>query len=144
LSRGNEEQKKMLQDAVDRWWWPALMMFGPNDSESTNSVQSIKWKIKRKSNDELRQDFIDATVTQANYLGVKIPDDQLKWNEERGHYDFGVINWDEFWNVVKGNGQCNKQRMKARTKAYDEGAWVREAASAHAEKRAKRREEKVA
>jgi ring-1,2-phenylacetyl-CoA epoxidase subunit PaaA len=144
LSRGNEEQKKMLQDAVDRWWWPALMMFGPNDSASTHSEQSLKWKIKRKSNDELRQDFIDATVLQANYLGVKLPDSKLKWNEERGHYDFGDINWEEFWAVVNGNGACNKQRMKARTKAQTEGAWVREAAMAHAEKRAKKKAEKVA
>jgi ring-1,2-phenylacetyl-CoA epoxidase subunit PaaA len=144
LSRGNEEQKKMLQDAVDRWWWPALMMFGPNDSASTHSEQSLKWKIKRKSNDELRQDFIDATVLQANYLGVKLPDPKLKWNEERGHYDFGDINWEEFWAVVNGNGACNKQRMKARTKAQTEGAWVREAAMAHAEKRAKKKAEKVA
>lgn len=146
LSRGNEEQKKMLQDAIDRWWWPALMMFGPHDSESTNSEQSIKWKIKRKSNDELRQDFIDATVLQANYLGVKIPDPKLKWNEERGHYDFGDIDWEEFWTIVKGNGPCNKQRLKDRKKAHEGGAWVREAALAHAEKRAKRKEdaEKVA
>jgi ring-1,2-phenylacetyl-CoA epoxidase subunit PaaA len=144
LSRGNEEQKKMLQDAMNRWWWPALMMFGPNDSESTNSEQSMKWKIKRKSNDELRQDFVDATVKQAEYLGVTIPDDKLKWNEERGHYDFGDIDWNEFWNIVKGNGPCNKQRMKARTKAHEEGAWVRDAAMAYAEKRAKRKVEKVA
>lgn len=141
LSRGNEEQKKMLQDAIDRWWWPSLMMFGPHDSESTHSEQSLVWKIKRKSNDELRQDFIDATVPQANYLGVTLPDPNLKWNEERGHYDFGDIDWDEFWAVVKGNGQCNKQRMKARTKAHNEGAWVREAAMAYAEKRAKRQQE---
>ena len=144
LSRGNAEQKKMLQDAMDRWWWPALMMFGPHDSASTHSEQSIKWKIKRKSNDELRQDFIDATVLQANYLGVNIPDPKLKWNEERGHYDFGDIDWEEFWNVVNGNGPCNKQRMKDRKKAYEGGEWVREAAMAHAEKRAKRKEEKVA
>lgn len=144
LSRGNEEQKKMLQDAVDRWWWPALMMFGPNDSASTHSEQSLKWKIKRKSNDELRQDFIDATVLQANYLGVKLPDPNLKWNEERGHYDFGDINWEEFWAVVNGNGPCNKLRLKARKKAQEEGAWVREAAMVHAEKRAKRKAEKVA
>ena len=144
LSRGNEEQKKMLQDAVDRWWWPALMMFGPNDSASTHSEQSLKWKIKRKSNDELRQDFIDATVLQANYLGVKLPDPNLKWNEERGHYDFGDINWEEFWAVVNGNGPCNKLRLKSRKTAQEEGAWVREAAMAHAEKRAKKKAEKVA
>jgi ring-1,2-phenylacetyl-CoA epoxidase subunit PaaA len=144
LSQGNEAQKKLLQDAVDRWWWPALMMFGPNDSESTHSEQSISWKIKRKSNDELRQDFIDATVPQAEFLGVKIPDPELKWNPERGHYDFGDINWDEFWNVVKGNGPCNKQRMKVRTKAHEQGAWVREAAAAYAEKKMARKKEQVA
>ncbi len=139
LSRGTEEQKKMLQDAVDRWWWPSLMMFGPHDSESTHSAQSMEWKIKRKSNDELRQDFVDATVRQADYLGVTLPDPELKWNEERGHYDFGPIDWNEFWNVVKGRGKCNKERIKAKNKAWDEGAWVREAAMAHAEKRAKRK-----
>ncbi len=141
LSRGNEEQKRMLQDAVNRWWWPSLMMFGPHDSESTHSEQAITWKIKRKSNDELRQDFVDATVPQANYLGVTLPDPLLKWNEERGHHDFGPIDWEEFWSVVKGKGQCNKQRAKARKKAYENGAWVREAASSYAEKRAKRQKE---
>ncbi len=139
LSRGNAAQKKMLQDAVDRWWWPSLMMFGPSDSESTHSAQSMTWKIKRKSNDELRQDFVDATVPQANYLGVTLPDPDLKWNEERGHYDFGEIDWEEFWNVVKGRGRCNKERIKNRRKAQEQGAWVREAALAHAEKRAKRK-----
>jgi len=104
LSQGNEEQRGVLQDAVDRWWWPALMMFGPNDSQSIHSQKSMEWKIKRKSNDELRQDFVDATVKQADYLGVKLPDEKLKWNEERGHYDFGDIDWDEFWKVVGGNG----------------------------------------
>lgn len=141
LSRGNEAQKKMLQDAVDRWWWPSLMMFGPPDGESTHSAQSMAWKIKRKSNDELRQDFVDATVPQANYLGVKLPDPDLKWNEERGHYDFGEIDWNEFWNVVKGKGRCNKERIRNRKKAQEQGAWVREAAMAHAEKRAKRKAE---
>jgi len=139
LSRGTEEQKQMLQDAVNRWWWPSLMMFGPHDSESTHSERSMKWKIKRKSNDELRQDFVDATVRQAEYLGVTLPDPDLKWNEERGHYDFGAIDWDEFWKVVKGKGQCNKERIKAKKKAFKEGAWVREAAMAHAEKRAARK-----
>jgi ring-1,2-phenylacetyl-CoA epoxidase subunit PaaA len=135
LSQGNEEQRGMLQDAVDRWWWPALMMFGPNDSQSVHSQKSMEWKIKRKSNDELRQDFVDATVKQADYLGVKLPDEKLKWNEERGHYDFGDIDWDEFWKVVGGNGPCNKQRLKTRKRAYDEGEWVREAASVFAEKK---------
>ncbi len=135
LSKGTAEQKAMLQDAIDRWWWPSLMMFGPSDAESTNTEQSIKWKIKRQTNDELRQRFVDATIEQANILGVTLPDPDLKWNEEKGHYDFGAINWDEFWNVVKGNGVCNKSRLKARNKAWNEGAWVREAAMAHASKK---------
>jgi ring-1,2-phenylacetyl-CoA epoxidase subunit PaaA len=135
LSKGTPEQKAMLQDAVDRWWWPSIMMFGPSDSESTNSEKSMLWKIKRQSNDELRQRFVDATVDQARILGVTLPDPELKWNEERGHYDFGTIPWDEFWNVVKGNGPCNKQRLRARVKAYENGAWVRDAATANAEKR---------
>jgi len=135
LSKGTPEQKAMLQDAVDRWWWPSIMMFGPSDSESTNSEKSMLWKIKRQSNDELRQRFVDATVDQARILGVTLPDPDLKWNEERGHYDFGTIPWDEFWNVVKGNGPCNKQRLRARVKAYENGAWVRYAATANAEKR---------
>jgi len=135
LSRGTKEQKEMCQDAINRWWWPALMMFGPHDSESTNSEQSMKWKIKRKSNDELRQNFIDMCAEQVKVLGMKLPDEKLKWNEERQHYDFGEINWDEFWQVVKGNGPCNKQRLDARRKAWEEGEWVREAAAAHAEKR---------
>ena len=135
LSKGTEEQKEMCQDAINRWWWPALMMFGPKDSESTNSDQSMKWKIKRKTNDELRQNFVDMIAEQIKTLGMKLPDDKLKWNEEKRHYDFGEINWVEFWNVVKGNGPCNKQRLDARRKAWDEGEWVREAAAAHAEKR---------
>ncbi len=135
LSRGSAEQKAMAQDALNRWWWPSIMMFGPHDSESTHSSQSMKWKIKRKSNDELRQDFIDATVPQAEVLGLSLPDPELKWNEERQHYDFGEINWEEFWSVVKGNGPCNRERLAARRKAYDEGAWVREAASAYAKKK---------
>jgi ring-1,2-phenylacetyl-CoA epoxidase subunit PaaA len=135
LSKGSDEQKAMCQDAIDRWWWPSLMMFGPHDSESTNSEQSMKWKIKRKTNDELRQNFVDMCAEQVKILGMKIPDDKLKWNEERMHYDFGEINWDEFWQVVKGNGPCNKQRIDARKKAWEEGEWVREAAAAFAEKR---------
>jgi len=135
LSKGTGEQKAMCQDAINRWWWPSLMMFGPHDSESTNSEQSMKWKIKRKSNDELRQNFVDMCAEQVKILGMKIPDDKLKWNEERMHYDFGEINWDEFWNVVKGNGPCNKQRIEARRKAWEEGEWVREAAAAFAKKR---------
>jgi len=138
LSNGTDEQKAMCQDAINRWWWPSLMMFGPHDSESTNSEQSMKWKIKRKTNDELRQNFVDMCAEQVKVLGMKLPDDELKWNEERMHYDFGEINWDEFWNVVKGNGPCNKERLDARKKAWDEGEWVREAAAAFAGKRSKR------
>lgn len=141
LSQGTEEQRQMLQDAVNRWWWPSLMMFGPSDAASTHSAQSMAWKIKRKSNDQLRQEFVDATVRQAEYLGVTLPDPDLKWNEERGHYDFGEINWDEFWAVVKGKGPCNKNRLKTRRKAHENGAWVREAAMVHAEKRAARQKE---
>jgi ring-1,2-phenylacetyl-CoA epoxidase subunit PaaA len=135
LSKGTKEQRDMCRDAINRWWWPSLMMFGPKDSESTNSDQSMKWKIKRKTNDELRQNFVDMIAEQIKLLGMTLPDKDLKWNEERKHYDFGEINWDEFWNVVKGNGPCNKQRLAARNKAHDEGAWVRAAALAYAEKR---------
>lgn len=144
LSKGTAEQKAMCQDAINRWWWPSLMMFGPKDTESTNSDQSMKWKIKRKSNDELRQNFVDMIAQQIKFLDMTLPDANLKWNEERGHYDFGEINWDEFWNVVKGNGPCNKQRLEARKKAWDEGAWVREAAKAHADKKANLEKTKAA
>jgi ring-1,2-phenylacetyl-CoA epoxidase subunit PaaA len=144
LSRGTAEQKALCQDAINRWWWPALMMFGPRDTESTNSDQSMKWKIKRKSNDELRQNFVDMIAEQIKTLGMHLPDPDLKWNEERKHYDFGAINWDEFWQVVKGNGPCNKQRLDARRKAWEEGEWVREAAVAYAKKRAVRLKEKAA
>lgn len=144
LSRGSEDQKRMLQDAVNRFWWPSLMMFGPNDAASTHTDQAMKWKIKRKSNDELRQQFVDICVDQARILNITLPDPDLKWNEERGHYDFGAIDWEEFWNVVKGNGPCNKQRLDARIKAYEDGAWVREAAMAYAEKKAKRKKEETA
>jgi len=135
LSRGTKEQKEMCQDAINRWWWPSLMMFGPHDSESTHSDQSMKWKIKRKSNDELRQNFVDMIAEQAKVLGMSLPDPALKWNKERNHYDFGEINWEEFWNVVKGNGPCNKERLEARRQAWDEGKWVRDAAEAYAEKK---------
>ena len=141
LSKGSDDQKRMLQDAVNRFWWPSLMMFGPSDAASTHTAQAMKWKIKRKTNDELRQQFVDVCVDQARILGVTLPDPELKWNEERGHYDFGEIDWEEFWNVVKGNGPCNKQRLDARIKAHEDGAWVREAAMAYAEKQAKRRAE---
>jgi ring-1,2-phenylacetyl-CoA epoxidase subunit PaaA len=132
LSKGSNQQKAMCQDAINRWWWPALMMFGPKDSESTNSDQSMKWKIKRKTNDELRQQFVDMAVQQVKVLNMTLPDDKLQWNAERNHYDFGEINWDEFWAVVKGNGPCNKERLAARNKAFNDGAWVREAANAYA------------
>ncbi|MEX0635485.1 MAG: 1,2-phenylacetyl-CoA epoxidase subunit PaaA [Ferruginibacter sp.] len=134
MSKGTAEQKAMCQDAINRWWWPSLMMFGPKDSESTNSDQSMKWKIKRKTNDELRQNFVDMIAVQIKLLGMTLPDPNLKWNEARHHFDFGEINWEEFWNVVKGNGPCNKQRLDARRKAHEEGAWVRAAALAYAEK----------
>lgn len=134
LSQGTDAQKAMCQDAINRWWWPSLMMFGPKDAESSNSEQSTTWKIKRKSNDELRQQFVDMCVMQVKVLGMTLPDPDLKWNEERKHYDFGEINWVEFWEVVKGNGPCNKERLAAKQKAWDEGAWVREAAMAYANK----------
>ncbi|WP_336056834.1 1,2-phenylacetyl-CoA epoxidase subunit PaaA [Nitratireductor sp. CH_MIT9313-5] len=140
LARGTSEQKEMAQDALNRWWWPSLMMFGPHDAESQHSDQSMKWKIKRFTNDELRQKFVDATVPQAEFIGLSIPDPQLKWNEEKGGYDFGPIDWDEFWRVVKGGGRMNRDRITARRKAWEEGAWVREAAVAHARKRNARRD----
>ena len=139
LAQGTPEQKRMAQDALDRIWWPSLMMFGPHDSDSGHSDQSMKWKIKRFTNDELRQKFVDATVPQAEYLGLTIPDPDLKWNEEKGGYDFGAIDWDEFWRVVKGGGHVTRDRVRARKKAWDDGAWVREAARAHAKKRAARK-----
>jgi ring-1,2-phenylacetyl-CoA epoxidase subunit PaaA len=135
LCNGTAQQKAMAQDALNRFWWPALMMFGPNDDNSPNSEQSLKWKIKRFTNDELRQQFVDATVPQAEILGLKIPDEALKWNEKTSHYDFGDINWDEFWQVLEGNGPCNKERLEARKMAKENGKWVRDAAIAFAEKR---------
>lgn len=140
LANGTPEQKELAQDALNRWWWPSLMMFGPHDSDSQHGDQSMRWKIKRFTNDELRQQFVDSTVPQAEFIGLTLPDPELKWNEERGHYDFGPIDWDEFWRVVKGGGPMNKERLEARQKAWEEGAWVREAALAHAEKRKARRE----
>ena len=137
LSKGTNEQKAMCQDAINRWWWPSLMMFGPKDSESTNNDQSMKWKIKRKTNDEIRQQFVDMAAEQVKVLGMALPDDKLKWNPTTKHYNWGEINWDEFWAVVKGNGPCNKQRLAARNKAHNDGAWVREAANAYAVKKAK-------
>lgn len=144
LAQGTPEQKEMAQDALNRWWWPSLMMFGPPDTDSTNSDQSMTWKIKRFTNDELRQKFIDATVKQAHAIGLTIPDENLKWNETKndgkGGYDHGPIDWDEFWRVVKGHGLMNKDRIAMRKKAWDDGAWVREAALAHAQKRKTRLE----
>ena len=138
LSRGNDAQKAMAQDALNRWWWPSLMMFGPSDADSTHSAQSMAWKIKRFSNDELRQKFVDATVPQADFLGLRMPDDDLELNKESGHYKFGEINWQEFYDVLAGNGPCNQQRMRVRRAAQDNGAWVREAADAYAQKQAAR------
>ena len=135
LMKGTIQQKKMAQDALDRFWWPSLMMFGPNDEDSKHTAKSINWKIKRHTNDELRQMFVDATVPQAELIGLKIPDKDLIWNEERGHYDFGEINWDEFWQVVKGNGPCNNHRIETRKKAKENGLWVIEAANAYEQKR---------
>ncbi|MBS1939229.1 MAG: 1,2-phenylacetyl-CoA epoxidase subunit A [Bacteroidetes bacterium] len=139
LCKGTPAQKAMAQDALDRWWWPSLMMFGPSDKDSPHSAQSMKWKIKRQGNDELRQVFIDRTVPQAELIGLKVPDPKLKWNESTQHYDWGEINWEEFHQVIQGNGPCNAERMAARRKAHAEGAWVREAALAYAEKKAKRK-----
>jgi ring-1,2-phenylacetyl-CoA epoxidase subunit PaaA len=134
LSKGTDAQKKMCQDAIDRWWWPSIMMFGPKDDESPNTQQSMQWRIKRFTNDELRQKFVDVCAEQVKFLLCTLPDKDLQWNEHRGHYDFGKINWDEFWQVVNGNGPCNKQRLDARKKAHEEGAWVRDAALAYANK----------
>jgi ring-1,2-phenylacetyl-CoA epoxidase subunit PaaA len=143
MMQGSPEQRAMVQDAVNRWWWPSLMMFGPHDKDSQHTAESMKWGIKRISNDDLRQKFVDVTVEQAKVLGVTLPDPKLKWNAQRGHYDFGEIDWSEFWNVINGHGPCAKERLAARVKAWQEGAWVRDAALAYAEKQA-RRERKAA
>ncbi len=134
LVKGSDDQRAMAQDALDRWWWPSLAMFGPPDADSPHTEQSIGWKIKRETNDTLRQNFVDMTVPQAKYLGLELPDPELKWNEDRGQHDFGEIDWDEFWQVVKGNGPCNRERIANKVRAWDDGAWVREAAQAHANK----------
>lgn len=144
LCRGTDEQKQMAQESLDRFWWPSLMMFGPHDAESAHSAQSMKWKIKRISNDELRQKFIDQTVPQAEFLGLKIPDPDLKWNEEKGQYDWGAIDWDEFYSVIKGNGPCTKERLAARKAAHENGIWVREAATAYAKKKAQQKQKEAA
>jgi ring-1,2-phenylacetyl-CoA epoxidase subunit PaaA len=131
LAAGTPEQKRMAQDALNRWWWPSLMMFGPPDDNSPNSAQSMRWRIKRETNDEIRQRFVDATVPQAEAIGLSIPDPALKWNETRASYDFGEIDWEEFYAVVRGEGAVAKERMQARVKAWEDGAWVREAALAY-------------
>jgi ring-1,2-phenylacetyl-CoA epoxidase subunit PaaA len=140
MQQGTAAQKTMVQDAVNRWWWPCLMMFGPPDDQSPNSAQGMRWGIKRVSNDTLRQKFVDATVQQAQVLGVTLPDPDLKWNAEREHWDFGAIDWSEFWRVVGGDGPLNRERLGARVKAWEDGAWVREAALAHARKQATKQE----
>ena len=139
LARGTESQRRMAQDALDRYWWPSLMMFGPPDRASKHSSRSMRWRVKRFSNDELRQRFVDATVPQADFLGLTMPDADLRWNEQRQSYDFGEPDWKEFWNVVEGRGPCNRARLKARRRAHAQGAWVREAARAYAEKHAEPR-----
>ena len=145
LANGTPEQKQMAQDAVNRYWWPALMMFGPNDDNSPNSAQSMAWKIKRFSNDELRQKFVDNTVPQVLQLGLTVPDEKLHFNEETGHYEFGEINWDEFFAVIAGKGPCNQERIDARRKAWEGGKWVRESAAVYAQKQqAQQQSKKVA
>ena len=144
MMQGTAEQKAMVQDAVNRYWWKCLAMFGPPDDNSPNSVQGMRWGIKRISNDDLRQKFIDATVPQAEVLGVTLPDPDLKWNAERGHYDYGQIDWDEFWATVNGHGPMNKERLATRVKAHEQGAWVREAALAHARKQQQRQQKEAA
>jgi ring-1,2-phenylacetyl-CoA epoxidase subunit PaaA len=138
LAVGTPEQKRMAQNALDRWWWPSLMMFGPPDDQSPNTAQSVRWRIKRETNDELRQKFVDVTVPQAEAIGLAVPDPALTWNEQRGSYDYGAIDWDEFFAVVRGEGAVAKERVQARVRAWDDGAWVREAAAAHAAKHATR------
>jgi ring-1,2-phenylacetyl-CoA epoxidase subunit PaaA len=135
LAVGTPAQREMVQDAVNRWWWPSLMMFGPSDKESPNSAELIRWRVKRESNDTLRQRFVDLTVPQAKAINVSLPDPDLKYNAETEHWDFGEIDWDEFYQVIKGNGPCNRERLAARRSAHDDGAWVREAAAAYARKR---------
>jgi ring-1,2-phenylacetyl-CoA epoxidase subunit PaaA len=134
MAFGSPEQKDMAQDALNRWWYPSLMMFGPPDTESPNSEKAIKWRIKRETNDQLRQRFVNQTVVQATYLGLKVPDDKLKWNPEKDGYDYSDPDWNEFKNVIKGHGICNRERINARQKAHDNGAWVRAAANAYSQK----------
>ena len=144
MMKGTEAQREMVQQAVNRWWWPVLMMFGPSDKESIHSTQTMQWGIKRISNDDLRQKFVDAAIEQAKVLGVTFPDPDLKWNEARGQHDYGTIDWDEFWRVVNGEGPCNKERLATRVKAHEDGAWVREAAVAYAHKQAAKAQLKAA
>jgi ring-1,2-phenylacetyl-CoA epoxidase subunit PaaA len=140
MAAGTADQKRMAQDALNRWWWPSLMMFGPPDADSPNTAQSMRWRIKRDTNDDLRQRFVDITVPQAGALGLKVPDPALSWNEARGHYDFGEVDWEEFYAVVRGEGPVARERMTARRKAWEDGAWVREAAAVYAEKHSRKRE----
>ncbi|WP_154814675.1 1,2-phenylacetyl-CoA epoxidase subunit PaaA [Actinophytocola xinjiangensis] len=144
MMRGTDAQRRMVQDSVDRWWWPSLMMFGPPDEKSANTEQSMAWRIKRHTNDELRQKFVDMTVPQARALGVTLPDPDLRWNDDRGHHDFGELDWEEFWQVVGGDGPCNRQRVAHRRAAHENGAWVRDAAAAYAARRAGSDAEEVA
>ena len=144
LAQGTPEQKAMLQDALNRWWWPTVMMFGPSDRDSVHSAQAAAWGIKRFTNDDLRQQFIDATVSQAHFLGLTIPDAKLSFNEDTKHYDIGEIDWEEFWRVVGGDGPCNRERLATRVDAYAKGAWVREAANAYADNQRAREEKKAA
>ena len=140
MARGTKDQKRMAQDALNRFWYPALMMFGPSDKDSVHSAQSMAWKIKMNTNDELRQKFVDETVPQAEFLGLSVPDNKVKWNEETGHYEYSEPDWNEFFDVISGNGPCNAERLEARKKAWDDGAWVREGMLAHARKSGARKE----
>ena len=144
MMKGTQAQRDMVQDAVNRWWWKCLAMFGPPDSDSPHSAQGMRWGIKRISNDDIRQKFVDATVPQAEVLGVRLPDPDLKWNETRGHYDYGQIDWDEFWQTVNGHGPCNRERLATRVRAHENGQWVRDAALAYAEKQRQRAMKEVA
>ncbi|WP_236788163.1 1,2-phenylacetyl-CoA epoxidase subunit PaaA [Amycolatopsis sp. GM8] len=138
MMKGTAAQRDMVREAVNRWWWPSLMMFGPPDADSPNTAQSMAWKVKRHTNDELRQRFVDMSVPQAEVLGVTLPDPDLRWNADRGHYDFGELDWDEFKQVVSGNGPCNAERVEHRRKAHEDGEWVREAAAVHAARQKER------
>jgi ring-1,2-phenylacetyl-CoA epoxidase subunit PaaA len=144
LAKGTPEQKAMVQDAVNRWWWPSVMMLGPSDTNSPNTAELIRWRVKRKTNDELRQRFIDLTVPQADAVGLTLPDPDLKFNPEKQGYDFGPVDWDEFWQVVKGNGPCNRERLQARRDAHENGRWVREAAEAYSAKHARKEQSSAA